>query len=792
MVADYVDARHFKYGQVWYWGQVPSRSDMLAFMDPISTAFRRMQQVYISATGRPMVRPTFTQGGSFTVTVASNAGVTPDGYGVQWPVAGLAFDGSASTHGSFIGSTAPVTPSTKRYVILAVAHVFEETTPVVDKGGNTVNRIIDSKNEARVYQLNADVADADDWRVNAALQTQLDAVITDDAIPLLICERRQGLSDFQAADIHPYERVIAEAGSLADEVEAIRGIHAFSLVGKVMTSDGLVAATPNAVGGTPGSVTFSGGEELVLATVEKGTDGRYGKIVVRRVALPAATLALDTINTRYVIRAKLDNDGGITLYKGTTPTATTYPDLSQTPGPFGTGTSGGTNQAFWTTAADIALCEALSGNNGDVPVLTFIDNHSLSHLYYLLANTVFSNTIATLESLALTDALDVTGDAIFRSTLYVDTITTLLAGAVTLDDAVTVAGILTAQDDLIVTNDGEFGGNLQVDGNLTVDGTATITGGLVFGSDLDVTGDITNTGDLGVGESPGPPSANFAVTKTTEVTEQMWSNRVDPEATGYYWEKIIKGIVGPSPNTQGPVGYLRASCSSPGHLRWDLYTSRQLSAPQLALRLNDSGQLESHFGQATTGIQEVANFTHDVSNVGKTVGDGSGIALKIKGTNQIPYVIGRWRGSVKADGVSTEVDLQVVDNGGANSTAMTLDYFQKVITPPVAWAWASVENTGAGTYAIRDSGDGQHNVSAVAGVVPGQLTLNLATAVPDIDRAIVNIQIRGASNDMTVVYSWNSTVQLLIDLRQITAIAGPAISMVGADSDIDVTVYAAP
>ena len=97
---------HLKRHQ-FYPGLIPGPTEFFFWQDSTFLALQRVQTRYASSSGRLLKPPAFTLGsGTFDVTVQENAAVQGDGISADWDDP-IVFDTTASTHGSFIGSTSP-------------------------------------------------------------------------------------------------------------------------------------------------------------------------------------------------------------------------------------------------------------------------------------------------------------------------------------------------------------------------------------------------------------------------------------------------------------------------------------------------------------------------------------------------------------------------------------------------------------------------------------------------------------------------------------------------------------
>lgn len=357
----------------FYEGLRPNESRFADLQNNAYDAIKRVQQRFLGggASFFALLAPlAYSIAAGFVVNVTNNAGIAPSGLSVDWETTQV-FTATSATHGSYIGTTAPAAAQ-KRYIVLAVAHTVNETTPEVsEKTGLTYNYDLQSKVQLRVYALSADVALADDWKVNATLATLFDTIVAADCIPLAICERRDGTTTFDAGDIHAIEHVLAPAGTPLKELQALREFMGRGFLGFVLNDAGTVAGAGEAVPGTPGRINVTGGESVLLGLSTLGTSGKYRPFTIRKATVPVTSISFGALNTEYTVRMKLDPvTGAASVYAGTGE----WPNDSY-PGPFTTGTSGGSNQGFSRTALDIPLFKVVTGaSNGDLPTVTAISN----------------------------------------------------------------------------------------------------------------------------------------------------------------------------------------------------------------------------------------------------------------------------------------------------------------------------------------------------------------------------------------------------------------------------------
>lgn len=753
---------HLEKRSIWYKGLIPTRNDMLDVWNAISEAIQRDHNRLINGAGCPLKTPVITLPGSFAVNVAAGGAITPTGYSLDW-ITALSFDASQASHGATLGVPS-IGSGEKRYIVCAAAHVFTDNTAATDKDGNTVYVKSLSQVELRTYMVAANVAAADTWSTNAALTALIATIRAADAVPLVICEKYNGTTDYSSSQVHAFDRVVAAAGSLGVEAEEMRRFVAWNSAGKVLGASGTIASSAVTTPGQPGGVTLTGGEELALALLPRGTSDLYRRLQIRSATVPNTTITLGATSTRYIIRAKFDEEGALSIY--TTTTTVSYPDLSQTPGPLATSSEGSGSGAFLSTCADIALLEVLTGAAGSTPTITAINNHALAAINYLTEE-------AFLNGGALTAT---TGD--FSSNVQID-------GALTVDGSVTVGDTLNVS--------GEMGALEIFTADINSDGSALAVGGA-----LNAAADVTVGDDLAVADqviigsaTPGDAQSGYHLTlypKTTGGTANVAhiSRDTAPGASDNLGEaSAFHGSVTSFNGKRGRLWW-RANGTQGG-----VSLNAEVAADGAAALGSTQRPTWSVFewggrffgafaGAATNVVQQVIGRQTDSAGSGAPdVGFGAILEFLLQGSGGSNSSIGRIIGRY-ATGGDGQVDVYAWDDGGsAFVKAAQFDGDAKIKSPVTAWAWASIANSG--TAAIRDSGAAQFNVSSINQTGVGVVQVLLSRGVSDTDRTSVQVTPRSA--DVSCYVTWDSTTQFTVRTRDINS---PAAT----DAAFDVTVIA--
>lgn len=342
-------------------------------------AFKRLQARFITSSARLVKAPAASIGAGFSVGILENAGIDRNGLAVDWETT-LVFDATQSTHGSYIGPTAPASGS--RFIILAVAHKEVEADFRTSLDGNTYPYEYQSTTEARVYALSSDTA-VPVWTTNAGLSALWDAVVADDAIPVMICERRNGTTNFAASDLHPAYNTVSSSEDIASALEELDIIFSRNLMAFIDNDTGLAAIVASAVPGGYGRVVVTGGEEIVFFVPALSAE-KYRSARPVRVTLPAATFNLTQTQVS-VIRAKIDTTTlAVTVYlAGTEPSTIAdhlYENAEYYPGPFSVGDV--THGGHARTTIDIPVAVVMGATDVGFPpaAASQIDNRIDSEL----------------------------------------------------------------------------------------------------------------------------------------------------------------------------------------------------------------------------------------------------------------------------------------------------------------------------------------------------------------------------------------------------------------------------
>ena len=140
---------------------------------------------------------------------------------------------------------------------------------------------------------------------------------------------------------------------------------------------------------------------------------------------------------------------------------------------------------------------------------------STSNLVYITSNSVSTNLVVTvanvyvegnskfLNSVSMSNALSVTGNATLSNTLAVTGNTTLsntlaVTGNATLSNTLNVTGNTTLSNTLLVTGNVNLSNTLAVTGNATLSNTLNVTGNTTLSNTLAVSGNATLSNTLAV------------------------------------------------------------------------------------------------------------------------------------------------------------------------------------------------------------------------------------------------------------------------------------------------------
>lgn len=354
----------------FYEGKIPVEVHFDDLQDPAYDALKRVQTTYVSENGRPLAAQNYTINASFVLALDPNAAIDNTGLSIDWPSV-TNVDCSSSTAGSYVGTTTPGAGQ-KKYILVAAKHEIAEGTPEVSpKNGLTYQYDKSSTVTFEVYALSADAALADDWFANSALASLFDDAVTDGAVPLLICERRDGTTTFTSDDIHEITKTVWAQGS--PEADRDHNLYLMSEMFGAIAPDGIVK-TPSAVVGQPGRLTITGGDAVLFALEALGSsslEGKYKSWKVVETTIPATVLDFASLSTTYIVRAKIDVETEtVEVYHGTM--TTDYPN-EPVAGQFGRGSDGGTALGFIRTGVDIPIAIVTTlGSNNTVPTVVNI------------------------------------------------------------------------------------------------------------------------------------------------------------------------------------------------------------------------------------------------------------------------------------------------------------------------------------------------------------------------------------------------------------------------------------
>jgi len=354
----------------FYDGYKPGQSDFDTLHNNIRSAFARIQRTIVGSGALQKLTVEAQTPASLFVGIAPCDLIAPDGFSFGWESTQLV-NCSQSTHGSVLGSTAPLTNGAKRYIVLAGAYKTAESDQRIDAHGNSIFFNQDSSFEIRVYQTN-DVAIADDKFDSVTLDTLLNSIRTANAIPMVVIERDFGQTAIQQSDIYVLVQYVGvDEGNLESEARAVRRHHAYGGIPAVQNDTGTVAANATSVPGAGGRLSVTGGEIVSMNWLDPVLD----EIKTITVTVPAKIIDFANPNTKYMVRMKVGNDRIPVIYSGTGEFGLD-PDIS----PTGTGNEGGSELGFRATMMDIPLFQVETGLTGTIPTVTAIVNNAAARL----------------------------------------------------------------------------------------------------------------------------------------------------------------------------------------------------------------------------------------------------------------------------------------------------------------------------------------------------------------------------------------------------------------------------
>lgn len=268
-----------------------------------------------------------------------------------------------ATHGSILGSTAPTTSGTVRYVVFAGIYEEVESDQRTDTNGQTYNHRQEGGFQEQVWQT-ANITAPDVLEDNAVLAALLNTIIATGAVPIAVGVRAFGATTIST--VWNVTRRIFEEGDPVADRDNIRDMLAFSELPVVANASGTIAATGTAVPGQGGSVTIPGGERIHITWQDHADGDKLKRISV---TLPATTVAVNATSTSHMIRMYVDRDRNAVIYRGLG-TYQADPDF----GLLSRGTDGGTAQGSRATLIDIPLLQVHTGASGTTPDVEQIQN----------------------------------------------------------------------------------------------------------------------------------------------------------------------------------------------------------------------------------------------------------------------------------------------------------------------------------------------------------------------------------------------------------------------------------
>ena len=200
---------------------------------------------------------------------------------------------------------------------------------------------------------------------------------------------------------------------------------------------------------------------------------------------------------------------------------------------------------------------------------------STSNLVYITSNSVSTNLVVTvanvyvegnskfLNSVSMSNALSVTGNATLSNTLAVTGNTTLsntlaVTGNATLSNTLNVTGNTTLSNTLNVTGNVNLSNTLAVIGNTTLSNTLLVTGNVNLSNTLAVIGNTTLSNTITLKDIRFSVDSSSTVGNTTHRPSKIWSREIETEdisITGFITGTIApNGSIIPSSNLSADLG----------------------------------------------------------------------------------------------------------------------------------------------------------------------------------------------------------------------------------------------
>ena len=342
------------------------RSDFDDRQENTRGSIHRIQGTYIGSGSVSVPNPVLDSPVSLNGFVGAGTFIDPNGKAFGWDVS-QTFDVSQASHGASIGSTAPATPSTLRYIVISANHVTVETDGRVDAEGAAYNHEQNSSFEKRVYQT-TDIASPDDIEANVTLKALINTVIAAGSLPIAVYKR-----EFGVASVDDVWNICSRAFQEGDPIVTRltdRSMLAYGSMPAIADDDAAVAAAGGIVGGTGGEVIFTGGEIIHIGWIDNANT-LNGAPAVHKVAvvMPVITVPVAATTASFTIRMHLD--------KNRVPVITTglgdFPNDADL-GLLQHGTDGDANHGFRSTLIDIPLCQVETGAPGSTPTVTVLVN----------------------------------------------------------------------------------------------------------------------------------------------------------------------------------------------------------------------------------------------------------------------------------------------------------------------------------------------------------------------------------------------------------------------------------
>ena len=329
-------------------------------------SIHRIQGEYIGSGSVSIPTPVLDNPVSLNGFVGAGNFIDPNGKAFGWDVS-QTFDVSQSTFGAIIGSTAPATPNTLRYIVIAANHVIVDTDGRVDTDGAAYNHQQNSSFEKRVYQT-ADISAPDAIEDNVTLKALINTIIAAGSLPIAVYKR-----DFGVANVDDVWNVCSRAFQEGDPITTRltdRSMLAYGSMPAIADDDASIAAAGGIVGGTGGEVIFTGGEVIHIGWIDNANT-LSGQPAVHRVAviMPVITVPVVATTSSFTIRMHLDKNRVpvITAGDGDFPNDADLGLLQH-------GTDGDANHGYRPTLIDIPLCQVETGVAGTLPTVEILVN----------------------------------------------------------------------------------------------------------------------------------------------------------------------------------------------------------------------------------------------------------------------------------------------------------------------------------------------------------------------------------------------------------------------------------